>query len=150
MALRGEGLDEIARIGALDRAGRRQHRDEARAGPLRRRLDRRHRADEAHVREGGAQIGADQRESGVAGDDADFRIVLGQQLAKQRDDVLLQRRLFPAAIGKTGIVGDIDEMALGHQHARLAQHGEPADAAVEDQDGLQLKVVTGIVDLFRA
>lgn len=75
---------------------------------------------------GRAQVGADKGEGGVAGDDADFWIVLLKQLAEEPDDALLQRLLLPASIGKAGIVRDIDEAALRHQHTRLAQHGQPA------------------------
>ena len=46
----------------------------------------------------------------------------------------LQRLLLPVAIGKAGVVGDIDEAPVRHQHARLAQHGQPADPAIEHQD----------------
>lgn len=137
VAAAGEGLDEVARIGALDRAGGGEHRDEAGAGALGGGLDGRHRADEGHVREGGAQVRPHQREGRVAGDDADFRVVLVQQPAEEIDDMRLQRRLLPAAIGKARIVRDIGEVPLGHQHARLAQHGEAADAAVEDEDGFR-------------
>ncbi len=84
IALLREGLNEIAGIGALDRARRRQHRDEAGARALRGRLDRRHRADEGHLRKGRAQIGADQRKRRVAGDDADLRLILRKQPGEQR------------------------------------------------------------------
>ncbi len=83
MALLREGLDEIPRIGALDRAGRRKHGDEAGTRALGGGLDRRHRADEGLLRKGGAQIGTDQREGGIAGDDADFRIVFPEQPAER-------------------------------------------------------------------
>ncbi|OJU92270.1 MAG: hypothetical protein BGO06_21525 [Shinella sp. 65-6] len=136
VALAGEGLDEVARIGALHRAGRREHRDEAGTGALGGGFDGRHGADEGHVRECGAQVRSHQREGRVAGDDADFRIVLGKQSFEEIDDMRLQRRLFPAAVGKTGIVGHIGEMPFGHQHARLTQNGQATDAAVEHQDGL--------------
>ncbi|MDT4882069.1 hypothetical protein FQZ97_1179850 [compost metagenome] len=64
--------------------------------------------------------------------------MFGQKPAKQRDDMRAQSLLFPPAIGEAGIVGDIDEMPLRHQHSRLAQHREPADAAVEDENGFQV------------
>ena len=57
-----------------------------------------------------------------------------EQPVEERDHPLLQRGLFPSAIGKAGVVGDIDEVPLRHQHARLAQHRQPADAAVEHED----------------
>lgn len=83
MALAGEGLDEIARIGALDRAGRCKDRDEPGARALGRRLDGRDRTNEGHLGISCTQIGADKREGCVAGDHANFRIMFGKQPAEE-------------------------------------------------------------------
>ncbi|MNL68260.1 hypothetical protein D3C87_1929600 [compost metagenome] len=80
MALGGEGLDEIARIGALDGAGCCQNRNEAGTSAFGRGLDCRHGADEGHVREFLAQCGTGKGESGVAGDDADFGLMFRKKL----------------------------------------------------------------------
>ncbi|MOA15567.1 hypothetical protein D3C78_1357310 [compost metagenome] len=137
MALGGEGLDEIARISALDGARCRQHGNQARTGALRRRFDGGHGADKSHLRKAGAKIGTREREGRVAGDDADFRAIILQQRFEERENARLQRLLLPAAIGKTRIVGHIDETALRHQHARLAQNRQPANAGIEHQHRFQ-------------
>lgn len=82
MALRREGLDEIARIGTLDGAGRRQNGDEAGTGALRRRFDGGYCSDKGHLRKPGTQIGTGKREGGIAGNDADFRAEILQQFFK--------------------------------------------------------------------
>ena len=115
-----KALDQLARIVALHRAGRGEHRDDAALRLLRRRLDRRHRADERHG-EALPERRQDQRRRGVAGDDDRRRPVLGDELAHQRDDVVAERRLLPVAVGKRRIVGDIDEARLRQLLARRAR-----------------------------
>ena len=51
-----------------------------------------------------------QRRGGVAGDHHRRRLDDADEPADERDDVLGQRRLLPVAIGKGGIVGDIDDL----------------------------------------
>jgi hypothetical protein len=53
---------------------------------------------------------------------------------EQRNNPVAKRVLLPAAIGKAGVIGDIDETPPGHDHPGLAQHAQPADAAVKDQN----------------
>ncbi|MNL53426.1 hypothetical protein D3C87_1766720 [compost metagenome] len=76
MTLGGERLDQITRIGALDGTGCCQNRNEAGAGAFGRRFDCRHGADKGHMRKFFAQRGTGKGESGVAGDDADFRLMI--------------------------------------------------------------------------
>ena len=136
MALAGVFADEVAGVLALDCAGGRQDRDEAGLGALGGGFDRGDRADERHMRECGAQFVHHDGGRGVAGDQAQDRIVFSDEAIEQVDDMRLQRRLFPAAIGKARIIGDVDEAPVRHQDACFAQDREAADAAVEEEDGL--------------
>ncbi len=135
MAFGGVLADEVARVLALDGAGGGENRDEAGARALGGGLDGGHRADEGHGGKGGAQFGHDDGGGGVAGDDAEDRVVRGDQPRKQLNDMRLQLLLVPFSIRKPRIIGNIDEPAVRHENARLAQNGEAADAAVEEEYG---------------
>ena len=128
-------LDQIARVLALDRAGGGEDRDETGCGALGGGFDGGDRADKGHVRKGGAQLVHDDGGGGVAGDDAQHRIMLGDEAREQVHDMRLQRALLPAAIGKAGIIGDIDEPPVRHENAGLAQDRQAAYAEVEEEDG---------------
>ena len=103
----GEVVDELAGVFPADRGLGPEHRhpprDRRRAG----RLDRRHRPDERHA-ELRAQVRQHERRGGVAGDDDEAGTVGIDQFAHERDDALDQRGLVLVAVGKEGVVGDVD------------------------------------------
>ena len=134
IAAGGEFADQRAGIFAADGRLRAEHGDalalRLRAG----RLDRRHGADEGHGK-ARAQFGERQRGGGVAGHHHQIGRVVGDRLADDIDDARDQRVFRHVAVGKAGIVGDIDEARVGPRRGDLAEHGEPADAGIEDEDG---------------
>ena len=134
MALAGEFLDQIAGILPPDRSGRRQNRHQAGARPFGCRLDRRDGADEDLIRIGLAQAMYRQRRGRVAGDDRECGTPALDEFAEQRHEAIEQRRLFPRAIGKSGVVGDIDVAVVRQENARLLHHRKAANAGIEEQD----------------
>ena len=52
-----------------------------------------------------------------------------------RVDALDERRLAPRAIGKAGIVRDIDQLRVRPRAQDLGEDGEPPEAGIEDEDG---------------
>src|SRR5690606_1149554 len=61
--------------------------------------------------------------------------MVGNELAEQLYDPPPQCILFPSAIGKSGIVRDIDETAIRYKHPRFPQDRQSADPAVKNQNG---------------
>ena len=57
------------------------------------------------------------------------------QLAHQGDDALDQFRLALAAVGKEGIVGDVEVARVGARLGDLAEDREAAEPGIEDEDG---------------
>ena len=53
------------------------------------------------------------------------------------DDAGDQRGLVERAIGKRRVVGDIDKIGVRPRRGDLAIDGEPAEAGIEDQNGLR-------------
>ena len=98
------------------------------------RLDSRNSADELRSGIGVTQVAERKRRGRVARYDGDGWPVFFQQFTEELDDALVQRRLLPVAIGKRCVIGDIDKSMLRHQHARLAQDGQAADAAVKEKN----------------
>ena len=133
MTFRGIGTDQVARILALHCAWCRQHRNQPGAGALCRRLDRRDRADKYLLRIDLAQMIDRQGRCRIAGYDNHRGLPFPDQPAKQRRHVIEQRFFFPIAIGKRRIISNIYKAICRHQHPRLAQHRQPAYAAVEYQ-----------------
>jgi hypothetical protein len=130
----GVVADQVARVLPLHRPRRCQHRDQARARPFRSRLDRRHRADKRQIRIGPPERRHDDGRCCVAGDQRQGRIVAFDQSFEQAYDAVIERAFIPAAIGKAGVIGDIDESPSGHDHPCLAQNAQPANTAVKDQN----------------
>ena len=73
-------------------------------------------------------MGNRQRRGGVAGNDDDFGLPLGNEFAEQARHPLQQIGFFPVAVGKGRIIGHIDEAPVGHQHPSLAQYCQAANA----------------------
>src|SRR5690349_598187 len=76
-----------------------------------------------------------QRRGGIAGDDHEIGTMCREQLAHERADARDERVLGVAAIGKEGVIGDIDVARVGPRLRHFAKNREAAEARVEDEDG---------------
>ena len=76
-----------------------------------------------------------QRGRGVAGDHDQVGRVLRDRLAQHGGDALDQRAFGQIAIRKAGVVGQIEIARVRPRGGNLAEHGEAAQAGVEDEDG---------------
>ena len=130
-AIGRELVDE--RLGVLPphRAGRSQQADDARDAGLRRRLDRRHRADDGH-RESIAQRRKGDRAGGIARDDDQVRMKPLRQSGEQIAHARHKRGFFLGAVGEVGVVGDVEEPEAGQGGGDAVEYAEAADAGVED------------------
>ena len=121
-----EALDEVARIVARHGAGRREHADEADSRLFRRRLDRRDRADE------GKAVARPQIAAGPASKRCCRRSTArsgGRSATTARITASTrphQPGVANVAIGKAGVVGDVDDVGV---RARLAHRLEDRQAA---------------------
>src|SRR5690606_28489244 len=70
----------------------------------------------------------------VAGDDAEVRRPGGDELVEKRDDPRDQVVLVPLAIGKAVVVGDVDVRGIRENCTDGIEHGQSADAGVENED----------------
>src|SRR3546814_5224075 len=68
---------------------------------------------------------------GVARDDGEPRLKPLDEAAKQRGHARGKLLVAFLAVGQTSIIGGVDERRGRKQRARRAEHGEPAEAAVE-------------------
>ena len=123
------------RMGVIARHGaaRRQHADQPRPRRRRRRLDRRHGADERQARIGGPQRGQSQGGGGAAGDDDDIGLGFADQPRHHRLDPGDERRFAEPAVGKGRVVGGVDDFDVGPQAPDLGQHRKSAEARIEHQ-----------------
>src|SRR5262249_18726308 len=76
-----------------------------------------------------------QRRGGVASDDDEIGTVGLDQLAHERAHPRDELRLAASAVGKEGIVGDIDVARIGPRLDDLAKYREAAQSGIEDEDG---------------
>ncbi len=76
-----------------------------------------------------AQVGQHDGRGGIAGNDHQIGPVRRDQFADQADDARHQRRFI--AVGKAGIVGDIDEIGVRPRRRDLTIDGEAAEAGIE-------------------
>src|ERR1043166_851205 len=77
-----------------------------------------------------------QRRCGIAGDHREIRRMLLQQATEQRYHPRNDLILAAMAIGKKGVVGDVDVMHVGPRAHDFAQDREAAKAGIEHEDGL--------------
>ncbi len=139
---------QLAREGARGhRRRRREQRHVAQPGMGRRRvvapvapgqmLDHRHehpehpplgRVEPAHL-----QVVQRHRRGGVAGEHHQ-PAALGEQPPHPRDGQRIDLLRRPPAVGRVGVVAEIDEILLRQPRRHRAQHGQPAEPAVEDAD----------------
>ena len=133
IATAGEFADE--RLGIFARHGRlrAEHGNTFRLRLRAGRLDRRHGADKGHA-VARAQLGKRQHRRRIAGDDHEIGLVRVNRLADDIDNARDQRAFRLIAIGKTGIVGDINEMRIGARAQHFAIDGQPADAGIENHE----------------
>ena len=128
-----EITDQRPGVFALDGALGAQHRHPLGLRTGAGRLDRGHRSDKGDFVLL-AQIRHDQRGRGVAGDHDQVGGMRGDQFADQRhhprDDLVLAM----VAVGKEGVVGDIDIMRVGPRPDDLTQYRESAKAGIENQN----------------
>ena len=131
------GARERPQVGAAVDGGRgREHPDSTRVGDrggdLGLGLD--HGDDVDPALGGDLAGGVDPRPGGrVAGDHDQLRAALEQEAGVALD---APSQLLGAlrAVGKTGIVAEVDVVLLGQRDQALVQHGQAADAGVEDRD----------------
>ena len=97
-------------------------------------LDRRHHADEGNGK-AGAQVRENKGRGGVAGNDHEVGAVGLDQLAHEVDDARDQLRLAMPAIGKEGVIGDVDVAGVGARLGDLAKYREAAEPGIEDENG---------------
>src|SRR2546430_17449305 len=76
-----------------------------------------------------------QRRGGIASDDHEIGSMRREQLARERADARDELVLAVAAIGKEGVIGDIDVVRVGPRLRYFAKDGKPAQAGIEDEDG---------------
>ena len=110
------------------------HRDASVAGRLDRGLcPRGDHPDDGDVEAlaGGVQR---RRGGGVAGDDHELDVLAHQVLGDPQRE-LAHLVLVARAVGEVGEVGEVEQPLTGTLAAQLAEHGEPADAGIEDADG---------------
>ena len=141
--LRGprHALQQLGKTRALYRRTRGQHADVAVARQGRCRLERRLHANERQIGVGMAQPVDGERGGGVAGDHQRVNPVLGPQLRGHPMCSIQHHLGSPFAIGRVGVVCQVDKMHLGQLGTQRAQHAETTDAAVENADGGHLKPI---------
>jgi hypothetical protein len=76
-----------------------------------------------------------QRRGGVASDDDEIGTVGFDQLAHERAHPRDKLRLAASAVGKEGIVGDVDVARIGPRPDDLAKNREAAEPGIEDENG---------------
>jgi len=91
-------------------------------------------ADDRQVKSG-ANVGERDRRGGVAGNDREPRLVAFNETAEQRGDARREFSLALLTIRQAGIVGGVDDRRGGQPRAGRTEHGEAAEAGVEEQDG---------------
>ena len=129
----GISIDQVAGVWLTGCRRGRQQRDHAAFAVLRGRFDRRHGADERDLRIGAAQIRQRQRGGGIAGEHDNYRPISRQQLREHCDKPRTQRRFRPIAIGKCGVVGNVDHAPPVSRLTNRAQYRQSAQPGIEDQ-----------------
>jgi hypothetical protein len=81
-----------------------------------------------------AQMRHHEGGSSVAGDHDEIGRMLLDQIADQRHHAGDDGLLAVMAVGEERVVGDIDEVRVVSRRHDLAQHGEAAEAGIEDEN----------------
>src|SRR5262249_15434247 len=82
-----------------------------------------------------AQMRQHQRRSSIAGNDDQIGTMGLDQLAHKVAHARDELGLAATAVGKEGIVGDVDVARIGPHLGDLAKNGEAAEPGIEDENG---------------
>jgi hypothetical protein len=130
----GEVANERTGIFPADGGLRAEHRHALGARDGAGRLDRRHGADERHAK-ARAQMRQHQRRSRIAGNDDQIGMVGLDQLAHQVANARDEFGLAATAVGKEGVVGDVNVIRIGPRLGDFAENGQSAETGIEGENG---------------